>query len=138
MKSAARCDTQSELQNFVSLQILERTLRLLVFQQARLYQCQFIKSLSLIYSARNHEWELGEILAQRFDFGFPFASRLKSMWKVEKNNSFSFEFDFVITLSPPRTTRYMDRRQSKTSKLTRPQGFFLLLVCFRFELFVSA
>lgn len=28
MKSAARCDTQSELQNFVSLQILERTLRL--------------------------------------------------------------------------------------------------------------
>lgn len=46
MKSAARCDTQSELQNFVSLQILERTLRLLVVQQAHLYQCQFIKSLS--------------------------------------------------------------------------------------------
>ena len=46
MKSAARCDTQSELQNFVSLQILERTLHLLVLQQGCLFQCQFLQSLS--------------------------------------------------------------------------------------------
>lgn len=61
MKSAARCDTQSELQNFVSLQILERTLRLWVFSQAHLFQCQFLQSLSQEYS--NSLWKLGR---QRF------------------------------------------------------------------------
>ena len=40
MKNAAKCDTLDELQNLVNHQLFERTLRLLVFQQACLFECQ--------------------------------------------------------------------------------------------------